>query len=250
MRSFLAVTGCLLAIACSSPQRGPRAPLGARAHLDEAARHEADADALEERAAARERVARPDRVVCGDQALADQSTSGGERLGARAPCWSGERGAIERQREMARQLRDDARAHRARARALILAANAACRDLPEDELEHSPFDHHEDIAAVSAELAEGRLIGARIRFKAVPDLDAAWLRRSLTCHQALAAAVGHEPTYLATCPVVLAGARFEVHDSPAGLVVVVTADDWATALTIYGRAEALLDPTLEHETGP
>ena len=49
--------------------------------------------------------------------------------------------------------------------------------MPEEELEHSPFDHHEDIAAVSAEVAYGRLVGARIRFKAVPGLDAAWLRQ-------------------------------------------------------------------------
>lgn len=247
MHRLIALAACTLAFACSSPQRVPPAPLGARAHLAEAAQHEADAEALEERAAARERVARPERVVCGDQALADQSTSGGERLGVRAPCWSGERGAIERQREMARQLRQDARAHRARARALIVAANAACAGMPEEELEHSPFDHHEDIAAVSAELSYGRLVGARIRFKAVPGLDAGWLRRSLTCHQALAAAVGHEPTYMATCPAVLPASRFEVHDGPAGLVVVITADEWATALTIYGRAEALLDPTMEHE---
>ena len=52
-----------------------------------------------------------------------------------------------------------------------------------------------------------------------------------------------EPHYLATCPVVLPGARFAVVEERAGLVVVVTADDWATALTIYARAEALLDPS-------
>lgn len=244
MRPVLAATIALAAAACAGTQSVPKQPLGAREHLAEADRHEADAQALEDRAAALERVQRPQTVVCGDQVLADQSTSGGERLGARAPCWTGERGAIARQREAAAHLRADARSHRARARALIIAADAACVGLPAEELEHSPFDHHEDIAAVSAELRGGRLAGARIRFAAVPGLDADWLRRSLTCHQALAAAVGHEPTYLATCPAVLPASRFEVLDRPAGLVVVVTAEELATALTIYARAEALLDPTL------
>jgi hypothetical protein len=246
MRSIL-ITALLLAAAtaCSSQPKVPRAPLGAPQHLAEADRHEADARALDERADSLERASRSQTVTCADQAVADQATSGGERLGGRAPCWTGERGAIARQRDTAQHLRADARAHRAQARALIIAANAACIGLPDEELEHSPFDHHEDIAAVAAEVAGGRVVGARIRFAAVPGLDAAWLRRSLTCHQALAAATGFEPTHLASCPAVLPGARFEVLDEPAGLVVVVTADDPGIALTIYARAEATLDPTIE-----
>lgn len=247
MRSLIVAAGFLAAAtACSSQPRIAKPPLGAPQHLAEADRHEADARALEERAAALERSASARTVVCGDQVLADQATSGGERLGGRAPCWTGEQGAIARQRQAADHLRADARVHRARARALIVAANAACLGLPDEELEHSPFDHHEDIAAVAAEIEGGRLMGARIRFGAVPGLDADWLRRSLTCHQALAAATGFEPTHLASCPAALPGARFEVHDDPAGIVVVVTADDLGTALTIYARAEAVLDPTIEH----
>lgn len=75
-----------------------------------------------------------------------------------------------------------------------------------------------------------------------PGLTADWLRQTLACHHALAAAAGFEPTYLATCPAVVAGAETTVQDDPAGLVVVVRASDAAAGLTIYARAEALLGP--------
>jgi hypothetical protein len=216
-------------------------------NLSEADRHEADARALEQRAAAREGLAvPPPRYVCGDQAMADQVTSGGERLGIRAPCWSGESGALDRDRAAAAQLRADARAHRAQARALVMAQKGWCAGLPAAELDHSPLDHREDLVSVEADLDGDRVRGARIRFGKVPNLTADWLRQTLGCHQALAAAAGYEPTYMASCPAVLPGAQIDVIDDPAGLIVVIHDDDPGAALTVYARAEALLDPNAEH----
>ncbi len=239
MRALLVVA---LTAGCSSRAAIPPRPLGVQDHLAEAERHDADATGLEARAASRERVGPPPTAYsCGDQAVADQTTSGGERLGGRAPCWSGEGGAVDRDRATAARLRADARDHRVRARALVRSEHAWCADLPAAELEHTPFDHHEDVVAVSAELDGDRLRGARIRFARVPQLTAEWLRQTLTCHAAIAAAGGYAPALHATCPAVVAGAETTVIDDPAGLVVVIHADDPAAAITIYARAEALLD---------
>lgn len=222
----------------------PSRPLGVEGNLAEAERHEADADALERRAAQVEAQPGP-HYSCGDQALVDQTTSGGQRLGIGAPCWSNEAGAVERDRAAARALRDDARTHRAKARALVVAQRGWCAGLPSAELDHTPFDHREDLAAVSAELDNDRVVGARIRFAKVPGLTADWLRQTLACHQAMAAAGGYEPTAMASCPAVIAGAELTVVDDPAGPIVVLHATDPAAALAIYGRAEALLDAHLD-----
>ena len=246
MRTTLVLVAAVTAGCAASPRVSPR-PMGVEENLAEAERHEADAAALELRASERERLAGPTatRYVCGDQALADQVTSGGQRLGVVAPCWSGELGAIERYRAHAAALRADARAHRARATAMVTAARRWCAGLPEAELDHSPFDHREDLAAVSAELDGDRVVGARVRFGRVPNLTADWLRQTLACHQAIAAAGGYEPQHLATCPVVVPGVTTEVEEDPAGLVVVIRAADPAAALVVYARAEALLDAHLD-----
>lgn len=244
MRTFI----LLIAIAgCASHTTLPPRQMSARDHLAEADRHEADARALEQRAATAELQPGPPspRYICGDQDLANQVTSGGERLGVRAPCWSGEVGAVSRFRVAAAKLRADARAHRVHARALVTSERSWCAGLAPEELDHSPFDHHEDIAAVSAELDGDRIVGARVRFGPVPQLTADWLTQTLACHQAIAAAEGYDPLHMASCPVVVPGAQTTVLDEPGGLVVVMRADDPAAALVIYARAEALLDDHLD-----
>jgi hypothetical protein len=180
-------------------------------------------------------------LVCGDRALADQVTSGGERLMPFAPCWSSENSAVDRHRIAAAKLRSDAATHRAQAR-ILLSDIAACDGLPEAEVNHSLLDHREDIASVVAELDEGRLVGARVRFRRVLGLTADWMKQSLACHHARAALVGFDESYLPHSPAVVAGAETTVLEEDDGFVVLVNGKDTATALIIYARAEALLDP--------
>ncbi len=241
MRSMsLSLVLLAAAAACSSPARVPRGPLGAADHLAEADRHEADARHHEELAASAEGTPARTSFACGDRALADQASSGGETLAPRSPCWTEARTDAERHHLAATRLRADARAHRAAARQLVGAAHDACAAMAESELEHSAFSHREDIAAVEAVLDGDLVRGARIRFERVPGLTADWLGRSLTCHQALAAASGFDATYITDCPSVIAGAETTVEDTDAGLVVEVRAADPAAALVVYQRAEALV----------
>ena len=245
-----AVLSLALLVGCSTPATIPSQPLGVQGHLAEARRHESDARALEAKAAAVDiAVASGPRYVCRDQGLADRALPGPGSSEVRAPCWSSERSSVERDRAAAARLRAAAQDHRARARRLVISERAWCAGLPPEELDHTPFDHRQDIAAVSAELDGDQVVGARIRFARVPQLTAEWLRQTLACHQALAAADGYDPTYMTPCPSVVAGAQTTVVDEPEGVVVVVRSTEPAAALTIYARAEALLDAHADHLEG-
>jgi hypothetical protein len=135
------------------------------------------------------------------------------------------------------------RGHRIQARELVLSQQRWCASLPEAELDHTPFDHREDLRGVTAELVGNQVRGARIRFKPVRGLTGEWLTQTLACHQALAAAEGYDSTHLASCPSTVEHATTTVVETPAGLEVVIRSDDPGSALVIYNRAEALLgDP--------
>jgi hypothetical protein len=243
MRTAL-LAAVLLAVACGGrspdPWPAPR-PLGVQEHLAEAERQDAEAQVHEQTASEATRRD-PYELICPDPVLADQLTSGGERLLARTPCWSAEPTAATRHRELAEHLRADAAAHRARAAELAAAERRACDGMPAEELAHSPFAHREDVDAVAALVENGRVHGARIRFRPVPGLTVDYLRGAIACHQARAAALGWEPTHFAYDPTLLPGAEVRVHQHGQAVVVTARAADQATALTIYGRAEELLDP--------
>lgn len=239
---LLAVSSTVLLAACATPrEQTTRPPLSAGQHFAEAERREAQARELEADAAAAERTGVPTQATCGDVASTELITSGGERLHVSPPCWAGEASAIRRDRAHAAQLRVEARRHRIQARELVREQERWCAGLPAAELDHSPFDHREDLRSVRAELDGDRLRGARIRFKPVTGLTAEWMRRTLACHQAIAAASG-EPEPLSGCPSVIRGAQVTVTEAPDGLEVVIRADEPVVAQLIYARAEALLDP--------
>ena len=229
-------------VACGGSPKVPPARMGAYEHLTEAERHEREAREHDEQAAAAEARGGAAAPICGDRALADQNTSGTERLDLAAPCWTSEAAAVERHHQAAERLRADARVHRAMARQMATEEREACAGLSEAEIEHSPFEHREDIAGVMAELDGDHLRGARVRFARVPGLSAAWMRRALACHQARASAYGNDPGYLPDNPAVVAGASTTVLEDEAGLTVVMRAEDPAAALVIYARAEALIEP--------
>jgi hypothetical protein len=227
----------LLLPACASSSRQP-APLGVEGNLTEASRHDAEA-ARHDRMAHDVGVEGQSQPVCGDTAIADQTTSGGERVGLHTPCWTSFGSTAEQHREQAARQRDDARVHRAKARKLVEAERRACATMPTGELNHTPFSHRDDIATVVAELDGDKVRGARIELRPVAGLTADWLRTAIGCHQARAAALGYDPTYMGYDPTLLAGVDTEVLDSDGHLVVVVRASDEATALAVYGRAEEL-----------
>jgi len=218
----------------------PPRPLSADDNLAEARRREAAAQEHEDAATAAEARVRRHELTCADRVLEEQATSGGEQLLERTPCWSTAASGVDHHRKVAKRLRADARAHRARAHELIKAERTSCVGI--GELSHTPFAHHDDIATVSALVEHGHVWGAEIRFRRLPDLTADWLRKAVACHQARAAALGWEPQHEGYDPTLLPGAVVEVTDSADGVVVTVRGTDELTATAIYGRAEALLDP--------
>jgi hypothetical protein len=244
------LAGCgLLLLGCATRAQTARPPMSAAEHLAEAERHDADARSLEDNAAAVERTGAPTPYTCGDTASTELVTSGTERLHILPPCWAGEVDAVRRDRQHAAQLRADAHRHRIQARELVRTEQKWCAGLPEAELDHTPFDHREDLRGVQAELEGDRVRGARILFKPVKGLSADWMRQTLACHQAMAtregAGAGPDHDHLASCPSTVSGARTEVLETPEGLEVVVRAIDPAAALVIYARAEALLGSPAE-----
>jgi hypothetical protein len=227
--------------ACNRGPSTPHRPLGVQANLEEAEHHERDADLQENQATEAGTRVVGERAACGDRVLADQLTSGGERLLGRSPCWT-EADDEERHRELAADLRADAAVHRARARELAQAELDACVGMPTDELDHTPFFHRGDVAAVAALVENGHVRGARIRFRAVPGLTVDWLREAIACHQARAAALGWPERHFPYDPTMVPGTAVTVEERGASILVVVRADDDLAAQVAYGRAEDLLEP--------
>lgn len=123
LRIHLALVALVLgavAAACGGTGSAPRdptpgTPMTPDDHRAEANRKDAEARALEERAA--ESAADPDAhgYACGDTVAADQVTSGGERLITQSSCWpTGE--DPDELRAKAKRLRQEADEHRRRAR--------------------------------------------------------------------------------------------------------------------------------------
>jgi hypothetical protein len=218
--------------------RGAPKPKSAAELYAEADRHESEAEAHD--SLGREMAGTPARPRCADPVVTDQSTSGTERL-TPVPCWSVELSPTERHRLAAERLRAEAAVHRHDARVLLDAERAACAGVSADDMDHTPFWHHDDILAGEATLDGTRVRGARVLFRAVPGLTVVWMERVLVCHQAHAAAIGYAPTHLGYCPASVQGAKIQVSEASGGILVTIRADDEAAALVIYGRAEALLD---------
>jgi hypothetical protein len=226
---------------CSRGSSMPHRPLGVQGNLEEAEQHEHDADLHDDQA--QEAAARTvqQRAACGDRVLGSGLTSGGEQQLGRSPCWTAADDEA-RHREAAADLRHDAAVHRAYARELAQAELDACVAMPTKELDHTPFFHRADIAAVTALVERGHVRGARIRFRAVPGLTVDWLRAAIACHQARAAALGWPEQHFAYDPTMVPGTTVSVEERGATILVVVRADDDVAAHAAYGRAEGLLDP--------
>jgi hypothetical protein len=236
----------LAACAASPPPLAQPQPLSAQQHETAAQLHEQRAQQHDQVAAHELASANPDAYDCGDTVLADQVTSGGERLVNMVPCFNVQDEAAAAHRAAARRERAAAKADRAAASQMVSAEIQQCAGLPTSELDHSVFLHPRSIAAVTPFVQDGRVEGARIRFKPVRHLDAAWVRMTIACHQAQFIAAGRDPSLMSYDPTLVDGARISVASKPDGSVeVTVSAADDAAANVILQRAQELMTESTE-----
>jgi hypothetical protein len=230
--------------ACGSQAKETMPPrhLSATEHDTEAKRH--DREATEhDRASGRSRgeAARGGggEYGCYDQQIPDPEL-GGERVAVLRPCWTSEiRPTSDSQRAPADHRRE-ARRHREIAASLRRAEREACAGMGENETSHSPFFHREDITQVEPVRAHGRVAGALVLFRRVRGLDVDWMRRSIACHQARAAALGYPPRVMSYCPLMIAPTTAQVDLRGDQIAVTITAKRDEDAAAVLGRARALV----------
>jgi hypothetical protein len=222
-----------VAAGCHAGKAAPQQPvLGYDAYMTQAAQLESEATREEESAeVARQRGA---TYECQTHPESEQTTSGGERLPQTRICDDVAAKDQRRHEAEAKKLRDEAAHQRGLARSLLDADRAACDGLSFDTLRDPPLRRYAARAQV-----DNVEHGARISL-AGGDVDAAALRRELTCHRARAALGGFDASYMPSEPVTVLGARFRVDATPAGVVVTVEADDADAVEVIRKRANALV----------
>jgi hypothetical protein len=236
--ALLLIAGSTLACG-GSPRVSPEPPHSVAEHRAEAAVHEEKAAAHEAEAQKLESGG-SNAYVCGDTVLFDQSTSGGERLAIRVPCWSAEVGGTRAHVRAAERERHEAARHRAVARALERAEQESCASIAPAERDHTPFWHRADILAVEPLVEDGSVHGTRVVFRRVPALTTDWMSAALRCQRARSASLGWDPRYMGYDPSLLDGTQVAVRDDDRGILVEIRAHDPDVAAVVEGRARALL----------
>jgi hypothetical protein len=110
----------------------------------------------------------------------------------------------------------------------------ACSGLAEVDRDASPFVHRADIVRI-----EPIERGARVRFRHVDGLDAAWLQHLVECHLARDEIIGANAPDTKECPLAVHGATVHVAADGKGYVVEVRSDNVSSAEEIARRARAL-----------
>ncbi|HKE16001.1 MAG TPA: hypothetical protein VKB80_14095 [Kofleriaceae bacterium] len=239
--------------ACGSQavQTMPPRHLSATEHDSEAQRHERAASEQDRAARARARgeAARGGGgdYGCYDQEIPDPEL-GGERVAVLRPCWTSDIKPTSDSERAAALHRRQAIRHRDMAASLRRAERDACAGLGAAEIGQSPFFHREDIAGVEPVRDHGRIAGAVVLFRQVRGLDVDWMRKSIACHQARAAALGYPPRVTSYSPLMVAPARAQVDLRGHQIAVTITARRDEDAAAILGRARALVSPS--RPTGP
>jgi hypothetical protein len=206
------------------------------------------ADEHSEKAAAHRRAAAipdqdptsPSGYQCGDVAMSDQTTSGGERLVQSVPCWNVDEEIAEHHRWQADREQLLADHERRAATQMVEDEIAACRGLSARELEHSPFAHRREIAQVIPRREAGVLRGVRIVWKPVLGLSADWMRQAIACHRARFERLGEPSIYLPDDPTLVAHATVTVHEWRGHLEVLVESDDEISSRVALERARDLV----------
>ena len=179
---------------------------------------------------------------CGDTALSDQATSGGERLVPTVPCWDIAEESAEHHRFLAEREQQLAQAERRAATHLIEAERAACRGMTPRELEHSPFAHRKEIAEVIPHREIGMIRGVRIIWKPVLGLTAGWMRQAIACHRARFERLGEPAGYLPEDPTLVAGATATVELHGDHLEILIETADDTSGQVAFDRAKDLVRP--------
>ena len=226
---------------CAAPAQPPAAkPKSVSALLAEATRCDKEA-AQHESMIRHDAESRRIEDHCANP-IDDVSTTGGERLVQRRPCWSGIASADQRHRQRADELRREAGQYRVQAKELLAMEESTCAGLPQDDIDYSPFFHHDDIVGSEPYYENGsQLRGATVWFRKVPGLTLEWMHRAVQCHQARAAVMGYSDSFQPYCPLSLDQVTVALSETDHHIVLVIRAPDQDTALAVWGRVQDACD---------
>jgi len=241
MRNLIVLATCLAAACASSRPQVASHPQGYAEHMAAADEHEGLADEHRQAGHVPDSARASGRgYQCGDTVMSDQATSGGERLVQATPCWDTDEELAAHHQYLATREQRAARKERRVAAGLVEAELAACKGLPAQELEHSPFAHRREIAEVIPHRDAGVLRGVRVVFKPVPGLTATWMRQAVACHRARFERLGEPATYLPDDPTLVARAVTTVELRAGHIEVVVDVADDVLAAVALDRAQDLI----------
>ena len=237
MRNSVFFLVALGVTACGSPAQKHKhpTPLSAEQHEQDAIAHE--------RAAEREEQSVEPKRGTDDTRCIDQGQeplySGGERTKIMMPCWTQAERSSRHMRE-AEANRKAAREHRVWAKALVELEATTCSRLSEVDRETSPLTHVPDILKVEEYKESGNLLGARVTLRKVRWLTTEWVTASIACHQARAAKLGYDATFMPLSPLTLPATATSVQEHADSIVVTIRSKDPVIAAQIYGRSARIL----------
>ncbi len=242
MMKYLAISVVAVAIiSCGSkPKPVPLTPSNpsVQEHLAASEREQQEAAGHEQQAqgaAAQENTA---TLQCTDDPLENVSYIGGERYKVMRPCWTQQGDSGDWHRKEEKRHRKEAAEHRRMAEVLVAAEARACAELGKTEISQSPLTRRQDILRVEPLYAGKELQGVTLIMRKVPGLSGSWLKRSLACHSARAAALGYPSKFMSECPMSLPGTSAEVKETAEGFSVSIRAKRGEIAAAVLGRAEA------------
>ncbi len=223
----------LVVASCASAQQSQ--PTTVEGNLHAADTHEAKA--MERDRQARIAGGNPETFNCGDTVIADQTTTGGERLDFATPCFDVTEEAAVQERFAAQREATEAKQDRQMAANLAETELHSCHGIQAHEREHSPFAHKRAIEAVAP---AGN--GVRIIFKPIAGLTAQWLESDIKCHQARYATLGQPIGYMPDDPTLVPGAHVTVTERARHIEVLVETADADSGQLALQRARDLVAP--------